>query len=200
MKESNGYKICESVDLNPFDDCKPVNCELKYFGKRNFFKSPFCVPATTCGSDPDIIYDYETNSCRSLKHVLSDEEKESIRSGKFKNWICESPEDEQDDDKLSIKFKQTEALKRARRSLNESKTFGDIIISMILLVLKIVSLFLYFVLPKIIDFTELFQIFFIIFIYFMMSLLISTLFYLCISCGIVNGNSIIISHQCERVE
>lgn len=33
------------------------------------------------------MYDYETNQCRDLKKVLSDEDVKEIESGMFSNWI-----------------------------------------------------------------------------------------------------------------
>lgn len=86
MKKSRGYHKCKSDDLDPFQDCKPVNCELKYFGKRNFFEGTQCVPATLCDNITPF-YDYETNECRSIRNILSDDEICEMLDGKFTNWI-----------------------------------------------------------------------------------------------------------------
>lgn len=53
MKDGQGYKKCDSEDLNPFAKCEPENCELKYFGKRNFFNknSNRCETVPKCGSE-----------------------------------------------------------------------------------------------------------------------------------------------------
>lgn len=87
MKRENGYTKCASEDLDPFNNCKPVNCEEKYFGKRNFFQSPNCVPATICSENDDSIYDYTTNECRSFGKVLSDDDLSQIKNGNFTNWV-----------------------------------------------------------------------------------------------------------------
>lgn len=87
MKTSNGYKKCQFEDLDPFHGCKPVNCELKYFGKRNFFDNASCVRVTTCDQDEDSIYDYETNECIASINILSNEDREQMKQGKFSNWI-----------------------------------------------------------------------------------------------------------------
>lgn len=83
MKKVKGFKDCEFEDLDPFNNCRPVNCELKYFGKRNFFKNPNCVPAKICNENDDAMYDYETNECSSFGNVLSQEELEEIEMGKI---------------------------------------------------------------------------------------------------------------------
>ena len=85
MKQSRGYTKCQHEDLDPFNGCKPVICELKYFGKRNFFKNHTCVPATVC--DHDLMYNYETNECLNLKNILSEKDVEEMKKGKFSNWI-----------------------------------------------------------------------------------------------------------------
>lgn len=87
MKKAQGYQQCESEDYDPFNDCKPVNCEVKYSGKRNFFKDPHCVPAVICDQSSSLIYDYDKNICRSLKEVLSPEDVEEMKEGKFSNWV-----------------------------------------------------------------------------------------------------------------
>lgn len=35
--ESSTMEVCKTHDLNAANNCLPVNCEEKYFGKRNFF-------------------------------------------------------------------------------------------------------------------------------------------------------------------
>lgn len=87
MKKTNGYKKCDFEDLDPFQHCKPVNCELKYSGKRNFFQSPSCVPVKLCDQGYDWIYHYETNDCRNLQKILTEKEIEDMKEGKFTNWV-----------------------------------------------------------------------------------------------------------------
>ena len=136
MKDKFGYQKCDSEDLNPFNKCKPIDCELKYFGKRNFFQNSQCVPVKVCENDPNVIYDYETNSCRNLKDVFSIDELKMLHAGIFKNFvdgINETVEKMKIDERKKV-------LKRVRRSLNESQTFADMILSSMLFIIKIVSL------------------------------------------------------------
>lgn len=99
MKKSKGYTKCQYEDLDPFNDCKPVNCELKYFGKRNFFKNPSCVPAKVC--DQDLMYNYETNECRDWRNVLSEADIKEMESGQFSNWNDASDGKDIDEDDSS---------------------------------------------------------------------------------------------------
>lgn len=103
MKKSNGYHECKSDDLDPFQDCKPVNCELKYFGKRNFFDGTQCVPATLCDKITPL-YDYETNECRSIRKVLSDDEIREMLDGKFTNWSDATAEDLKDVEPVGVRM------------------------------------------------------------------------------------------------
>lgn len=101
MKKAKGYKQCDSEDYDPFDNCKPVNCELKYFGKRNFFKDPLCIPATLC--DPGSIYDYEKNVCRDSNQVLSPEDSTEMAEGKFSNWVDPVGQERSDRDLTEVR-------------------------------------------------------------------------------------------------
>ena len=92
MKKKNGYKKCDFEDLNPFDNCNPVNCEEKYFGKRNFFKDSRCVAAMNCDQSDGVIYDYETNECKNSANILTDEDLNGIMKGNFTNWEEEKNE------------------------------------------------------------------------------------------------------------
>lgn len=94
MKKSYGYQKCLYEDLDPFQQCKPVNCEEKYFGKRNFFDKSKCIASRIC--DESLIYDYKTNECHDLRKVLSDSEVEEIKSGQFTNWIDLESDEVQD--------------------------------------------------------------------------------------------------------
>lgn len=102
MKKQAGYKKCSSEDLDPFQNCKPVNCEEKYFGKRNFFKDSLCVPAALC--DDGDLYDYETNECTNRRNILSEAEMNEMQSGTFSNW--EQQEEGRTDDEPSIEVSE----------------------------------------------------------------------------------------------
>lgn len=47
-------KVCSSQDLDPFDNCQPVNCQMKYLGCRSYFdqKQKTCVKIPHCIADP----------------------------------------------------------------------------------------------------------------------------------------------------
>lgn len=55
IKRANISK-CSTNDLNPFDNCSPVNCEEKYFGNRNFFNSyeNICQSVPDCGTNKNM--------------------------------------------------------------------------------------------------------------------------------------------------
>lgn len=135
MKTSNGYRKCKFEDLDSFNDCKPVNCELKYFGKRNFFDASSCVSVKKCEQDDDSIYDYETNECQSSRNILSSKDREEMKNGKFTNWI--EANDLRDGGKNP--YEKTKILKRLRRELNKPTTGNDAIKSAIIFVLRLVS-------------------------------------------------------------
>lgn len=90
MKQSKGYTNCQSEDFDPFNNCNPVNCEEKYFGKRNFFDGKKCVPAIICEPNVNVVYEHDTNKCRNLKNILDDEDRKSMERGKFSNWVDEA--------------------------------------------------------------------------------------------------------------
>lgn len=104
MKRVNGYKKCDSEDLDPFNRCKPVNCEEKYFGKRNFFRDGNCVPATMCDENDDSIYDFATNQCRNFGSVLSDDDVNQMKNGNFTNWVDVKEETEMKPDDFEVKL------------------------------------------------------------------------------------------------
>lgn len=93
MKKTNGYQKCEGEDFDPFNNCKPVNCEMKYFGKRNFFKNPNCVPATLCEPGDHWFYDYKSNDCVDLTKVLTDDEMKGMENRKLPNWVEKSADE-----------------------------------------------------------------------------------------------------------
>jgi hypothetical protein len=168
MKNIHGYKKCKFEDLDSFDRCKPVNCELKYFGKRNFFNNSKCVPATIC-TNIDDYYDHQTNECRKLNFELTERDRKEIESGSFTNWFDEHDMDEKGDAATITIDTEIETFERVRRSLNSNENFSSSVLSVLAFIVKIIA--------------------FVIFIYLMMALLISVLFYLCITCGIVSAQA-----------
>lgn len=47
---TRNFSDCATADLDPFNKCKPVSCEEKYFGKRGFFdnSTKLCKPVPKC--------------------------------------------------------------------------------------------------------------------------------------------------------
>ncbi|CRK93095.1 CLUMA_CG006634, isoform A [Clunio marinus] len=70
MKINSDYTECKSEDLDPFGKCEPVDCALKYFGRRNFFNSAYskCETAVTCHDTE--VYDYDINECRYSDNIF----------------------------------------------------------------------------------------------------------------------------------
>lgn len=57
-------KECAAVDLDPLEDCQPVNCPMKYLGFRNYFNQKWkrCQKVPVCIADvrkslPDVVSD-----------------------------------------------------------------------------------------------------------------------------------------------
>ncbi|CAB3989334.1 Hypothetical predicted protein [Paramuricea clavata] len=98
-------KVCDTMDLDPRRNCKPVNCVQKYNGRRNFFRkeTKLCEPVHECytSSDddglPTTAFDKDHNKCKSLiqKQLTKEEERdlkdnveshmEASERAKFKN-------------------------------------------------------------------------------------------------------------------
>lgn len=124
MKKSKGYHKCQSDDLDPFQDCKPVNCELKYFGKRNFFDGAQCVPAKLCDNITPF-YDYGTNECRSIRKVLSDDEIREMKDGKFTNWIDATAEDLKDVGTVEVRMRLRRVCRAFMLGFRKLKCWSD---------------------------------------------------------------------------
>ncbi|XP_020710956.2 uncharacterized protein LOC105691068 isoform X3 [Athalia rosae] len=79
---------CSTVDLDTLDDCRPVNCHVKYNGKRNFFnrRQQRCQPVPICIADatkdlPDVAYVPASNTCRDLENAVDEEEVRTLSQG-----------------------------------------------------------------------------------------------------------------------
>lgn len=98
MKKEFNYNRCKSEDLNPFHNCTPINCEMKYFGKRNFFNSTkgFCETVPNCDepSNDEMIYDYINNECVDLSKLLTENDIEEINAG---NYLIAQQDDDDDE-------------------------------------------------------------------------------------------------------
>lgn len=81
MYNPNRIPKCETTDLDPFDGCNPVDCQIKYSGLRNFYnrKRKRCQKVPECIGDPnkelpDIVYVPTSNTCRNLEEPASSED------------------------------------------------------------------------------------------------------------------------------
>ncbi|XP_046485520.1 uncharacterized protein [Neodiprion pinetum] len=79
---------CPTVDLDTLDDCRPVNCHIKYHGKRNFFNRRHrrCQPVPVCIADtnkelPDVAYVPASNTCRDLENAVNEVEVRALSRG-----------------------------------------------------------------------------------------------------------------------
>ncbi|KAJ9595255.1 hypothetical protein L9F63_013443 [Diploptera punctata] len=76
---------CSSVDMDTLNSCKPVNCEMKYSGTRNYYnkirqtceKIPFCI-ANDSKLFPDVAYNPNSNNCKKLGVTLTKEELDGL--------------------------------------------------------------------------------------------------------------------------
>lgn len=69
---------CDSLDEDSLRECEPVNCDLKYSGRRPYYESSRdkCMRAPVCETDmikhlPDIVYVPASNVCRDLDHPIT---------------------------------------------------------------------------------------------------------------------------------
>lgn len=48
-------RSCQTIDMDPLDNCQPVNCPMKYLGFRNYFNHKWkrCQKVPICVSDPE---------------------------------------------------------------------------------------------------------------------------------------------------
>lgn len=79
------FVTCDSPDLDPFDHCNPVNCQLKYSGYRNYFNREWkmCQKVPMCKANedkdlPDVVYIPNSNTCRNLENFATAENIKSL--------------------------------------------------------------------------------------------------------------------------
>ncbi|KAI4470270.1 hypothetical protein MML48_1g04614 [Holotrichia oblita] len=77
VDKTMGRTSCESVDLDPFQNCAPVDCHMKYLGTRSFFNRKWkrCQKVPVCVYDiekdlPDVGYTPITNKCIDLERCI----------------------------------------------------------------------------------------------------------------------------------
>ncbi|KAI8433247.1 hypothetical protein MSG28_015323 [Choristoneura fumiferana] len=86
-------KPCDTIDQDPLNNCKPVDCDIRYNGHKPHFhprlrrcvEAPPCLPTNL--KSPDVLYDENSNRC--LKNTsLSDDDLSYIKSlsnGRIRN-------------------------------------------------------------------------------------------------------------------
>ncbi|XP_044748979.1 uncharacterized protein LOC123309773 isoform X2 [Coccinella septempunctata] len=69
---------CYTADLDPFRNCTPVDCPIKYSGHRNYFNSltKYCEPVPYCRSVPgcsmpEEMYDILHNRCVNIRCTVT---------------------------------------------------------------------------------------------------------------------------------
>jgi len=80
--------MCLTADLNPYDNCRPVDCQMKYLSARPFFSYTFqiCLPSPDCFTKvcekgtPDVVYEPLANVCEGISVSVSENEMKSLRS------------------------------------------------------------------------------------------------------------------------
>ncbi|XP_045770363.1 uncharacterized protein LOC123870911 [Maniola jurtina] len=94
----DSYKYCEHKDEDPFNDCKPVQCDAFYNGKKPYFsrKVKRCVAVPPCVKDddydyPSVIYNPQTNRC--LVESIGNEDLEYIKTSRKDNSKKRKPKD-----------------------------------------------------------------------------------------------------------
>ncbi|XP_017140099.1 uncharacterized protein LOC108154344 isoform X1 [Drosophila miranda] len=88
LRRRKDFVDCKNWDKEYFKNCLPVICEERYFGKRSFYNytTEQCEPVPRC-SKPGEYYDYYGNECVDPNNVITDEELEQIRQGKFNDIL-----------------------------------------------------------------------------------------------------------------
>lgn len=77
---------CKNIDEDPFNKCEPVNCDVRYNGRKPYFDNNIkrCVNVPECISKdnqylPDITYDPRTNKC-SKENIIKEDDFSYIKS------------------------------------------------------------------------------------------------------------------------
>ncbi|GLV42210.1 uncharacterized protein CBL_03797 [Carabus blaptoides fortunei] len=79
-------RYCETVDMDPLENCKPVDCLMKYSGRKSYFneKCKLCQQIPVCvshGDDADVAYIPSSNRCRNLGNCISDSDINLLEEG-----------------------------------------------------------------------------------------------------------------------
>ncbi|KAI5640404.1 hypothetical protein NE865_07155 [Phthorimaea operculella] len=74
-----GMKHCKGIDEDPLNQCKPVDCELFYNGKKSYYSriKRRCVEVPQCVNDrddiPNTVYDPTSNACVQEEPITKDD-------------------------------------------------------------------------------------------------------------------------------
>ncbi|XP_030376274.1 uncharacterized protein LOC115625377 [Scaptodrosophila lebanonensis] len=84
LRKHKDFVDCRNWDKDYFNNCTPVDCDERYFGRRSFYNytSEECEPVTPC-SDPETLYDPFANECVEKNFIVTEEEIEQLKAGKF---------------------------------------------------------------------------------------------------------------------
>ncbi|XP_055849429.1 uncharacterized protein LOC129914280 isoform X1 [Episyrphus balteatus] len=84
FKRRTDYHECSNWDMNFLNNCTPVNCESKYFGRRNFYNTTtkMCEPAARCDGENQV-YDIYSNECLNFDQLMDPVEIENIKKGNY---------------------------------------------------------------------------------------------------------------------
>ncbi|KAJ2943444.1 hypothetical protein O0L34_g12251 [Tuta absoluta] len=75
----SGIQHCKGIDEDPLDECKPVDCDLFYNGKKSYYSKvkKRCVEVPRCVSDRDdmtnTVYDPISNACIHEESITKDD-------------------------------------------------------------------------------------------------------------------------------
>ncbi|KAG6455687.1 hypothetical protein O3G_MSEX009344 [Manduca sexta] len=88
LKDERKVKSCDALDLDSLNECKPIDCEMKYIGMKPYFDGGRgkCIDAAICEADPtkdlpDLVYNPKSNTCKDLENPLTIADIYAISSG-----------------------------------------------------------------------------------------------------------------------
>ncbi|KAM3955481.1 uncharacterized protein ACR2FA_010610 [Aphomia sociella] len=80
MEIPDTIKICGKLDEDPLNECKPVDCDTYYNGKRSYYSERLkrCIDVPKCISDsindiPALIYNPDSNKCVKQESITKDD-------------------------------------------------------------------------------------------------------------------------------
>lgn len=99
--------VCETLDQDSLDNCYPIDCDAKYFGKRSFYDENIkrCSKTPVCMGDvdkelPGVVYVPRINVCKDLEYPFTAQDIYTITTGL---GIVNMSTEKEDD--LKVEFK-----------------------------------------------------------------------------------------------